>query len=90
MPKALRYSNPDSYIRRWVARILSGGFGFTVDPADIHPVQGRYRWELFAHDEHGKPRGTYACWETLTNFAKLATQHGWHVSDGHIYIGEKR
>ena len=96
--KALRYPNPDSYIRRRVARILSEGFGWTVDPADIHPVQGRYRsdgradihrWELFGYND-GQLRGSWACWETLTNFAKLATKHGWHASDGYIYIRKEK
>ncbi len=79
--------------KKYVARILSEGLGWTVDPKwIITHMQGRYRsdhWELLVHDEHGKLSGTYACWETLTNFAKLATEHGWHVSDSYIYIGER-
>ncbi len=95
--KAKRGPNPDSYIRRRAAVILSKTLGWEVYSDEISPTQGFYRsnpladiyrWELFTRDTNGLAQ-VYGCWETLTEFVREAPKHGFYVLDGVIYLGDQ-
>ncbi len=84
-------------LRIQAAKILARNFpDLDISPEDISPATGRnrsdwrmdvYRWELFTRTKLGRPK-VVGCWETLTNFVKLATIHGCHISDGEIHLGK--
>jgi hypothetical protein len=91
-------------LRVRVAAILAAHFPeWHVEPGDIRPATGRwrtdwkldvYRWELYACRRH--PDGTpnrnmpvvAGCWETLTEFARLAGKYGCECSGGTLYPRE--
>lgn len=85
-------------LRVAAAKILSDGLGWEVYPEEIHPVTGSWRtckhhdvcrWSLFTQQDRN-PNMPYVadCWESLTDFVRLAKKHGFHVSDGFIYSGK--
>jgi hypothetical protein len=86
-------------LRIAAADILSSGFGFRVEPSDIKPATGAYRtdwrqdvyrWELFAKNDRGIPV-ICGCWETLTQFVKVARRDGFHITaDDEIYSGKEQ
>lgn len=81
-------------LRIKAAKILSAGLGWEVDPSDIRPATGRwrtdwrldvYRWELFSYIDGNTNRPFAAgCWESLTEFVRLAAKNGFTVEDREI------
>ncbi len=83
-------------LRIAAAKILSQGFGFQVEPSEIHPATGAwrtdvrldvYRWELFTKNERGLPV-VAGCYDTLTEFVRVARQTGFHIHKDEIYAGQ--
>lgn len=85
-------------LRVAAAELLSKGLGWEVYPEEIHPVTGSWRtcklhdvcrWSLFTCKDRN-PNMPYVadCWESLTDFVRLAKKHGFHVDDGFIYSGK--
>jgi hypothetical protein len=75
-------------MRERVAELLREHLGWRVYARDVYPVTGFwkrvdvYRWEVHT------PDGKFGCWETMTEFVKLAAKFGVRVDGKEISANE--
>ena len=79
-----------SYLREQIVEILSKE-GWTLYPDDIWPAVGFYRkhmadvyrWQFQALPPGSpyKDKRGFGCWQTMTEFVKLAKKYGFYYMD---------
>jgi hypothetical protein len=90
-PTMRRYQRRSNWVgrtRRQAANLLTDHFGVSVDTGDFLLVYGYwrkadvYRWEVGVRSKGHEDSGTwYGCWQTMTEFVRLAKKYGISVNE---------